>query len=1011
MVDSQTNSEFESAFAPAPVVPAAPAQIAPMAPQQTGPVNVITPDGDLQSIDGSQLADALSSGFTQASPEAVDQHFREEKYGTTGQQVKTGLEGAASAATFGLSTGLEKSLGVSGEDIQARRETNPLSHAAGQVAGLVGSSFIPGLGEANAGSVLEKAGVAGAEAIGLGKATTTLGQIGSAAAKGAVENALFQAGDELSQTIADPSRSVGAAAADVGLAGLVGGVIGGGVGSISPLWKSTFGGETHGMLSQMANKLGGIEGQVESPIQEMVTKAGINADPTVMAQLSGDPVLENSARILSQSDTHFGLKHQEAVANFRSSAEDSLVNAMGKDPTKLDKLGEISEFQTGKKLANTLGDEYQAKLDPTIQEFDKFRNSYKNIPLAESVAGKADEFASQQAKAVSNLAKAIQQAQRAIRKNVPEAAVEAQAAMEEATAALKKVTAEGRAPGTTDAIGKRIMDLAEEQGWTRSPSSPEMQAVNQVMKELPLQKTLGHLTQFISQVGKNTSADVTNMSLRRAGGLMKSVMKDVEGDVLSGAIGKREGVDALGRFNIARKAYAEHSGTKDALDSVLHLGGSTAGYGKALKAAGSTDAEILLKRLARDGDASTLQLLQEQFPKTFQSIKEYQINKIIEAGMNKAKPGEKINAQVLRNAIDKMSPELRSAVFDKGSLSKVDAIGQLLDKLKDPKYNFSNTARTSASLMGPVLGGVTGAIAGLSTGHLSAAAMGFSLPGMVGAGTDAARYALLHFMGAAKPISPAGFQTALSTIQATIRGENAIAKGIKAVFSASEKVAISAAMPSDRDRAKIDAMVTKSQQDPQSMLDVGQEAGYYMPNHGTAIASTSMNALNFLASQRPNTQPAMPLDSKLPPDPGKKANYDRMLNVAAQPLLILNKIKAGSITSQEITALKVMYPGLHDNMVSKLMDTMNTSLSKGNAVPYATRIGLSMFSGSPMDSTMTPASIIAAQPKGPKQPDPSQPQAQQKPPAASSVKGLNKMATGYQTADQTRQQRAERPRQ
>src|SRR5271165_5632450 len=67
------------------------------------------------------------------------------QYGGLGQQAITGVESAAAAGTFGLSTGIETRLGLATpEEIRGRQEANPISSGVGQVAGLVGSAFLPG---------------------------------------------------------------------------------------------------------------------------------------------------------------------------------------------------------------------------------------------------------------------------------------------------------------------------------------------------------------------------------------------------------------------------------------------------------------------------------------------------------------------------------------------------------------------------------------------------------------------------------------------------------------------------------------------------------------------------------------------------------------------------------------------------------------------------------------------------------------------------------------------------
>ena len=89
-------------------------------------VDVISPEGDVGSIPQSQLTEAMNNGYRQASMQELAAFDKEQKYGTLPEQLKTAAEGAAEAASFGTSTGLERALGVKPEDILARREVNPL---------------------------------------------------------------------------------------------------------------------------------------------------------------------------------------------------------------------------------------------------------------------------------------------------------------------------------------------------------------------------------------------------------------------------------------------------------------------------------------------------------------------------------------------------------------------------------------------------------------------------------------------------------------------------------------------------------------------------------------------------------------------------------------------------------------------------------------------------------------------------------------------------------------------
>jgi hypothetical protein len=179
--------------------------------------------------DQSQLA-------SQEASDEIGSWIKEEKYGGIGQQALSAVEGAASAATFGLSTGVQEALGVNMEDVQGRREENPISYAAGQIAGLVGTSGLGSLPK-GAGFAVEAAGTAAARALGMGEATA-LAKVGTQAAKLAVENMLVTSGDEVSKMFSDdapPTEAAQTALLNIGLSGLIGGGLGAGFGAVSPL--------------------------------------------------------------------------------------------------------------------------------------------------------------------------------------------------------------------------------------------------------------------------------------------------------------------------------------------------------------------------------------------------------------------------------------------------------------------------------------------------------------------------------------------------------------------------------------------------------------------------------------------------------------------------------------------------------------------------------------------------------------------------------------------------------
>jgi hypothetical protein len=77
---------------------------------------------------------------------------------------------------------------------------------------------------------------------------------------------------------------------------------------------------------------------------------------------------------------------------------------------------------------------------------------------------------------------------------------------------------------------------------------------------------------------------------------------------------------------------------------------------------------------------------------------------------------------------------------------------------------------------------------------------------------------------------------------------------------------------------------------------------------------------------------------------------------------------------------------------------MSKGFSKEEAPSYKARMGLSLFLGTPLDNTMTPQSIMAAQPKP--QQGPQQPPAPKGKGKGSPSKMSNKSSNLAKTADQ-----------
>ncbi len=926
-----------------------------------GLINLKDPEtGEIGSLPASQVHSALQQGFTQASPDEVNNFFKEEQYGGMGQQIATGAEGLASGLTFGLSTGAERALGVPAEDIRARREVNPISHGVGEMAG-IGIGSLYGAGEA---AVLERAGAAVAGKI---AGESLVSKIGSTAAKLATENVLFQAGDEVSQAFSDANRSIGTVMADVGLAGLIGGATGAALGSVSPLWKATAGKQIESALNAIKSKAGGIENMTSQPIKEAIDQSGIKIAPEVRAALSDDPHLVNVAKTLEQSDTtKSGLEYQAALSSAKKELGDSAMNALGHNEESIGQISDLSKYEAGKKIGNTLADDIQARVEPLAKEFEELKGKVGNVDLP--------------ADTIQETPRTITNPQDLL--GVPQTVVD-----------------KTRVPGVMSQAGDKIAELALKEGWTTAEGTPVEGLVQFVQRNLGKQKTLKDLGNFISRVGEKAESlsSLTDRSASRAGGMIKGILKDVEAGVIESKLGE-QGQELVDRFKNVRGAWRDASNLVDQVQEQIGVRSSTSGYAKAVREMAQQDGESLLRRIAGSGNAAGLKMLQEQFPRAAEEFRQFHLQSLLKDAAAKARPGEVINPKALIKGIDKLSPEMKAFVVPEAASQKLQAVNTLLEQLEKAPHNYSNTARTLDKLNQHVPGGAI-AMAGALSGHGVLGLLAGPLVKFLSKDVpDAVRLSMLKFLGSAQAVDSAGFKAMADMARAVYRGEQIMNRAASGVLKSGSKV-IGSQDVSQRERDKLDKTLLAVKEDPTALMNVGGDIGHYLPDHATVAASVTAQAANYLNSLRPNTDKQMPFDAKIPADPVKEAAFQRALTIAQKPVVVMADVKDGSVTPEDLTTLQNVAPGFYAAMRNKLNNEIINHTAEDGEIPYKTRLGLALFLGQPLDSTMTPMGIQLAQPQMAAPPQ----MAQGVKPTATGMQKLSKLPGSVATAGQQRE--------
>lgn len=194
------------------------------------PENVtLVRDGNTITVPLDQAGTLLADGYApQTGEQGADRAAsaaKQDIYGGIGGKIVAGAAGLARGGTLGLSDiGLD-ALGL-GRDLKNLRDVNPYTSLATEIVGGVAPALVPGLGVTPAGQLAKL----GSKVTALGEGAGVVGRTAAAAAGGALEGGVQNAGAYLSQTALEnkPISAEGFWGA-VGSGALVGGGIAGGL--------------------------------------------------------------------------------------------------------------------------------------------------------------------------------------------------------------------------------------------------------------------------------------------------------------------------------------------------------------------------------------------------------------------------------------------------------------------------------------------------------------------------------------------------------------------------------------------------------------------------------------------------------------------------------------------------------------------------------------------------------------------------------------------------------------
>ena len=846
-----------------------------------------------------------------------------EIYSTTKQQTIGGIEAVGRGIAGPLFTGAEKLFGANEENILGRQKAlNPIVGGTLEAGGL-GLSMLTGVGEgalaAKVGEaaqgilkVKEAADVAkGVE--GAAKATSLISKIGSSAVQQAAEMAVISAGDESSKLILhDPEASAESAIANIGLSAALGGA-GGAIftGAVSPLWKATAGKAAEEFLNPLMTKLGGIEG-AESQAQALATKADVAIPDILAAKIDGIPVAERGFSKLSQSDTTIAGRHlQETLDNFHNELGDKMLETVGHEPSYVNKMPEVDKYTTGANLANDLSSDLKESYAPTDKAYTEINAKFKQTPFS-----------------AANISK------------------------------------------TSEAISEK----AAAEGWHKAESDAAIKLAERVSEKLPAQTTAEDLKKFITNLrethpfGSETykpAKDIANI-------LREAQERAVTEGIMTRGGSPEEAKALLDHYTGLKAQYADFMTKIDNLNEHLHVGryDGPKSFIEALKEKGSSNGEAILRGLSGTSKAQVLDALNEISPKTLRAVRQYHLDTVL----TKAAGNEgKISPYKFMKEFDKLSPQVKNLVADEAAQGRLKALHDIADRLIDPAHNYSNTARTIEKLTHGKASPLS-LIAALA-GHGGAAILSYL--GELGftEGKDALTLGMLKLLGSNQPLKAEGFKSMVNYIAHSLEGSRTMTKAIANVFKKTPQVIAVSQMPSKAETKRLDKIVESTTKAPDTILhQQNSDIGHYMPDHQVGVAQASTRAISYLQSIKPQPYKPGPLDKEVPPSQAEMARYQRALDIAQAPAIIMQHVKDGTLQASDLQDLGAMYPKLYEHMAAEVSKNLIDADANKEAVPYKTRMGISMFLAHPIDNTMNPPAIQKAQatfiPKLPPQPAP-----------------------------------------
>jgi len=495
-------------------------------------------------------------------------------------------------------------------------------------------------------------------------------------------------------------------------------------------------------------------------------------------------------------------------------------------------------------------------------------------------------------------------------------------------------------------IADKVAAHIQESGLAKGPNEKALNLAQKVLEQLPKQETVQDLRKYAQGLYQTAPFGSEQYATGKA---LRAIFNDAQDKIVGDVAG--------GEFKALQAEYGRFKGLMEDLNDRLHAGREAkAGAKSFAKAVREMSPEDVVRRLNLKGDVNLQALLAEHFSEVSAASTKYELDALIKASLNK-EGGIDINK--FSKKIAALEPEHRGHLMSPEMLKRVEAIKELVDRVPG-KMNTGGNAKTLDKLWEKLPAGV-GALISMLTGHnpVIGAVLG-QMSHYIGREVpDNVRLAMLKFIGSDAHTSATGFAAAAKMAGNIAKGEKALDEAVKTIFRGGT-FAVTANLADSREKLK--KHIAEALADPEKLMEIAGETGHYMPDHAALLTASASKAVQYLSTLKPNDQPQAPLDAKVKVSKAAEAKYNRALDIANQPLLVLKGLKDGTATAQDVGHLRALYPALANRIQAKLGQEIIDHKAADESIPYRTQMALSMFLGQPLTSSLNQPNIMAAQP-------------------------------------------------